>query len=233
MQAAKCGRTEPIRLEDPQGDPQGNPDNPTKAGHLSEGGRPKKAPPKTTKPPPVTQEYDGVGDLDSEEEEFDEDDDDNDGLERRSVVNDRTDGGGPKEDNDEELDAARNKATRASIPACPCGTKRDGSENDRTDGGGRPKKSLPKTTGNLDDVDEELNNGDIRDFNDDDDELDDGDIEDDEGLEDEGKTAPAMLAGPPHQVAGRRWMGEVAARARAALARLGTKRPSTFERREA
>ena len=29
----------------------------------TEGGRPRKAPPKTTKPPPITQEDDGFGDL--------------------------------------------------------------------------------------------------------------------------------------------------------------------------
>jgi len=92
----------------------------------------------------------------------------------------------------------------------PRGTKRDGDEDNRTDGGGRPKKSLPKTTGDLDDVDEELDNGDIGDLYDDDEELDNGDIEDVEGFEDEGKTVPAMLAGPPHQVAARRWMEEVA-----------------------
>ena len=217
--AAERGRTEPIGLEDPQGDPQGDPDDPTEAGHLSKGGCPKKAPPKTTKPPPVTQEYDGVGDLDSEEEEFDKDDNDDDGLERRSVVNDRTDGGRPKEDNNEELDAAPDEATRASIPAHPRGTKRNGGENDRTDDGGCPKKSLPKMTGDLDDVDEELDDGDIGDLDDDDKELNDGDIEDNEGLKDEGKTVPVMLAGtPPHQVAARRWTEDIAVQARAVLA---------------
>ena len=217
--AAECGQTEPIGLEDPQGNPQDDPDDPTEAGHLSEGSCPKKAPPKTTKPPPFTQEYDGVGDLDSEEEEFDEDDNDDDGLERRSVVNDGTNSGRPKEDDDEELDAACDEATHASIPARPRGTKRGGGENNRTDGGGRPKKSLPKMTGDLDDVDEELDDGDIGDLDDDDEELDDGDIEDDEGLKDEGKTAPVMLAGPPpHQVATRCWTEDVAVRARAALA---------------
>ncbi len=49
---AERGRTEPIGLEDPQGDPQGDPDNRTETGGLSEGGRPEKAPPRTTKPPP-------------------------------------------------------------------------------------------------------------------------------------------------------------------------------------
>ena len=112
-------------------------------------------------------------------------------------MNDRTDGGRPKEDDDEERDTACNEATCVSIPACPRETKRDDGKNDRTNGGGRPKKSLPKTTGNLDDIDEELDDGDIGDLDDEDEELNDGDIEDDEGLEDKGKTAPVMLAGPP------------------------------------
>ena len=42
---AECGRTDPIGLEDPQGDP----DDRTETGGLSEGGRPEK---RTTKPPP-------------------------------------------------------------------------------------------------------------------------------------------------------------------------------------
>jgi hypothetical protein len=88
------GRTEPIGLKDP---PQGDPDDRAETGGVSEGGRPEK---RTTKPPPVTQEDAGAGDLDSEEEEFDEDDDDDDGLERRSIANDRTVGGRPKEDDD-------------------------------------------------------------------------------------------------------------------------------------
>jgi hypothetical protein len=53
--------------------------------------------------------------------------------------------------------------------------------DDRTDGG-RPKKSLPMTTGDLDDYDEE---------------LDDGDTEDDGGLEDKVKTVPVLFAGNP------------------------------------
>jgi hypothetical protein len=126
---AECGRTEPIGLEDPQGDPQGDPDDRTETGGLSEGGRPEKVPPRTTKPPPVTQEDAGAGDLDSEEEEFDEDDDDDDGLERRSVVHERTDGGRPKEGS---LDAARDEATRASTPDRPRGTKCDGGKDERT-----------------------------------------------------------------------------------------------------
>jgi hypothetical protein len=81
---------------------------------LSEGGRPEK---RTTKPPPVTQEDAGAGDLDSEEEEFDDDDDGDDGLERRSVANDRIEGGRPKEDDDEALEAARDESTLAFIPA--------------------------------------------------------------------------------------------------------------------
>jgi len=96
---------------------------------LTEGGRPKK--PKTTKAPPVTQEDDGFGDLASEEEEFREDD----------VV-------------DEELDAngiaARDAATRESIPARPRGARRNSC--------GRPKNSFPRSGDDLDDNDdEELN----------------------------------------------------------------------------
>ena len=64
---AERGRTEPIRLEDPQGDPQGDPDDRTEAGRLAEGGRPKDALPKTTKPPPITQEGDEE-ELDMDEE---------------------------------------------------------------------------------------------------------------------------------------------------------------------
>ena len=87
---------------------------------------------------------------------------------------------------------------REAIPACPRRTKRDGGKNNRTDGGGRPKNSLPKTTGDLDDDDEELYDGDIEDLDDEDEDLDYGDIEDDKGPEDEGKTAPVMWAGNPH-----------------------------------
>jgi hypothetical protein len=180
---AERGRTEPIGLEDPQGDPQGDPDDRTETGGLSEGGRPEKVPLRTTKPPPVTQEDAGAGDLDSEEEELDEDDDNDDGLKRRSVVHEC-----PKEGDEEALDAARDEATRASILDRRRGTKRDGSENDRSDDddgeldaardearrrslsarfrgatrddgandravGGRPR--FPKTTGDLDDDDDE------------------------------------------------------------------------------
>ena len=124
-------------------------------------------------------------------------------------------------------------ATCASIPARPRGTKRDGGKNDRTDGGGCPKKPLPKTTGDLDDVDEELDDGDIGDLDDDDKELDDGDIEDDEGLEDEGKIVPVMLAGPPPPPSGRKTLDGRSRRTSSCGARLGTKRSSTSERREA
>jgi hypothetical protein len=70
------------------------------------------------------------------------------------------------------------KATRAFILACPCGTKRNGGENDWTNGGSCPKNPLPTTTGDLDDVDDELDDGDIGDLDDKDEELDDGDIKD-------------------------------------------------------
>jgi len=120
---AEHGRTEPIKLE-------GNPDD------WADGGRPKKGLPKTTKAPPITQEDDGVDDLNLDEEEVDSEDDD--GV------------------------ATRDKAMRKSIPARPCGAKRDGDANDRTDGG-RPKNSLPKTAGDLDENDKELNDGEIDD----------------------------------------------------------------------
>jgi len=192
---AERGRTEPIELE---GDPE----------DWTEGGCPRKAPPKMTKPPPITQEDDRFGDLASEEEEVDSEDDE--GLEAGVASRDEArrlvesisarprvakrdgganDGGRPKEDDDEERDAFRDGATRKVIPACPRGTKREDGKNDRTDGGGRPKNSL-KTTGDLEDDDEELDDGDIRDLYDDDDEDPDyGDIEDDEAPEDDGKTA--------------------------------------------
>jgi hypothetical protein len=194
---AERSRTEPIELE---GDPEDWP----------KGGRPRKAPPKTTKPPPITQEDDGFGDLVSEEEEVDSEDDE--GLEAgvasrnearcliesilarpRGAKHDSgaNEGGHPKEDDDRELDAFCNGAMCKVIPACPRGTKCEGGKNDRTDGGGRPKNSL-KTTGDLDDDDEELDDGDIRDLDGDDEDPDYGDIEDDEGPEDKGKTAPVM-----------------------------------------
>ena len=200
---AERGRMAPIELE-------GNPED------WTEGGRPRKAPPKMTKPPPITQEDDGFGDVASEEEEVDSEDDE--GLEAGVASRDEArrlvksilarpcrakrdgganDGGHPKEDNDEELDAFCDRATHKAIPACPRGTKRKGSKNDRTDGGGRPKNSL-KTTGDLEDDDEELDDGDIRDLYDDDDEDPDyGDIEDDEAPKDKRKTAPVMWAGNP------------------------------------
>jgi hypothetical protein len=116
----------------------------------ADGGHPKKGLPKMTKAPPVTQEDDGLDNLDKDEEEVDSKDDE----------------GGDLDDNNEELDAARHEATRESIPARPRGAKCDGGANDRTDGG-CPKNSLPKTTSDLDDDNEE---------------LDDGGIVDDEGL---------------------------------------------------
>ncbi len=197
---AECGWMEPIKLEGDLED-------------WTEGGRPRKAPPKTTKPPPITQEDDGFGDLASEEEEVDSEDDE--GLEagiascdeaRRLVQSisarprgAKCDGGvndgcRPKEDDDEERDAFCNGATCKFIPACPRGTKREGGKNDWTNGGGRPKNSL-KMTGDLDDDNEVLDDGDIGDLYDEDPDY--GDIEDDEAPEDEGKTAPVMWAGNP------------------------------------
>jgi hypothetical protein len=111
---AERGRKEPIGLEDPQGDPQGNPDDRTETGGLSEGGRPEKVPPRTTKPPPVTQEDAGAGELDLEEEE----------LERDGGEDDWTD------DDDEELDAARDEARRRPLSACTCGATRNDGAND-------------------------------------------------------------------------------------------------------
>jgi len=68
----------------------------------------------------------------------------------------------------------------------------------RQNGGGCPKNSL-KTTGDLDNDDEELDDGDIWDLYDDNDEDPDyGDIKDNEAPEDEGKTAPVMWAGNLH-----------------------------------
>ncbi len=117
----KHGRTEPIELE---GDPE----------DWTEGGRPRKAPPKMTKPPPITHEDDGFGDLASEEEEFDEDDVDDEELDANGI-------------------AAHDEATHESIPACPRRAKHDGGADDRTDGG-RPKNSFPRTVNNLDDNDD-------------------------------------------------------------------------------
>ena len=94
---AEHGRTEPIELE-------GDPDD------RADGGRPKKGLPKTTKAPRVTQEDNGMDDLDLEEEE----------VESKDVE------GGNLDDNDEELDAACNEATLES-------TKRDGGGINWTD----------------------------------------------------------------------------------------------------
>ena len=98
------GRTEPSELED---DPE----------EWAKGGRPRKAPPKTTKPPPITQEYDGEGDLASEEEELEEDDGDDEEFDANGI-------------------ASRDEARRfvESRAACPKGAKRDEGANE----GGRP-----------------------------------------------------------------------------------------------
>jgi hypothetical protein len=163
---AEHGRTEPIELE-------GDPDD------RADGGRPKKGLPKMTKAPPVTQEEDGVDNLDSDEEEVDSEDDEVSDL----------------DDDDEELDTARTEATRESIPVRPRRATRPrrakcyGGANDQTDGG-RPENSLPKTTGDLDD-DKELN---------------DEGIKDDEGLKDKGKTAPVVWEEPPPSVDGIVWL---------------------------
>ncbi len=50
--ANEKGWKEPIGLKDPQGEPQGDPDDRTEAGHVGEGSRPKESLPKTTNPPP-------------------------------------------------------------------------------------------------------------------------------------------------------------------------------------
>jgi hypothetical protein len=95
-------------------------------------------------------------------------------------ADDRTNGGHPKnsfprtgnnldDDDDRELDAARDEATLESISARTRGAKRDGDANDRPRGarrdggaddrtdGGRPKNSFPRTGNDLDyDDDEEL-----------------------------------------------------------------------------
>jgi hypothetical protein len=126
---AERGRTEPIVLEDPQGDPQGDPDDRTEAGRLAEGGRPKDALPKTTKPPPITQEGDEE-ELDTDEEEPD-DEDSEDGLKDGSAASVE-----PK------LPVRRNLDREAKL---------GGGVDDRTEGG-RPKKSLRKAY----EADEEL-----------------------------------------------------------------------------
>jgi hypothetical protein len=57
------------------------------------------------------------------------------------------------DDDDEELDAARDEARRRSISARTRGATRDGGANNQADGG-RPR--IPKTTGNLDGDDKDL-----------------------------------------------------------------------------
>jgi len=111
---------------------------------------------------------------------------------RDGGVDDRTGGGRLKnsfprtgddlDDNDnEELDAARDEATLESISACTHGDKRDGDANEWTNGG-HPKIALLKTTGNLAYNDEELN---------------DGGTEYEEDLKDDGRTALTVWAEPP------------------------------------
>jgi hypothetical protein len=201
---AKHGWTEPIELE-------GDPDD------RANGSRPKKGLPKTTKAPPVTQEDDGMDDLDSDEEEVDS----------------KGDKGGNLDDDEEELDAACNKVTLESIPARPRGDKRNGSVNNRTNGvtresiPARPRrakrdggadnrtgkttcKSIParprwakrdggannRTDGSRPKNSLPKRTGNLDKNNE---ELDNEDIEDDESLKDKGKTAPMLHARtPPH-----------------------------------
>jgi len=176
---AEHGRMEPFELE----------------GYLeewAEGRRPRKAPPKTTKPPPITQEDDGYDDLASEEEKFDEDNVNDEEVDANDVAprdeafvesilarphgakqdSGAHDSSRPKENDGEEIDASCDGVTRKAIPASPRGTKRGGGKNDPTDGGGRPKNAL-KTTGD----DKEFEAGDIGDLDDDDEDPDYGDIE--------------------------------------------------------
>ena len=121
---AEQGRTESIELV---GDPE----------DWTKDGRPRKVPPKTTKPPPITQEDNRFGDLASEEEEFHEDDVDDEELDANGI-------------------AANDEVTCQSIPARPREAKRDGGADDRTDGG-RPKNCFPRTVDDLDkDDDKEL-----------------------------------------------------------------------------
>ncbi len=98
---AEHGRTEPIELE-------GNPDD------RADGGRPKKGLLKTRKAPRVTQEDDGMDDLDPDEEEVDSEDDK----------------GGNLNDDHEELNAARDEATLESILSRPRRAKCDSGAND-------------------------------------------------------------------------------------------------------
>jgi hypothetical protein len=76
--------------------------------------------------------------------------------------------------------AARTSEAKSS-PARPRGAKRGGSASNRTDGS-RPKYVLPKSTGHLDDSDEEPDDGDLEDMS----------------LKDEEETAPGGWAGIHH-----------------------------------
>ena len=82
----KQGGKEAIVLKDPQVDFHGYPDN------WTEVSRPKKSFPKTiTETPPVTQEVEGVGNLDEDEEELDDEDiEDDDGPEDGFTTRSRT-----------------------------------------------------------------------------------------------------------------------------------------------
>ena len=84
-------------------------------------------------------------------------------------------------DDNEELNAARNEATLESILARTRRDKRDGDANKRTNVG-HPKIALLKTTGNLAYNDEE---------------LDDGGTEYEEDLKDDRRTALTVWAEPP------------------------------------
>ena len=190
--ATERGRKEPIGLEDPQGDPQGDPDDLTEAGRLAEGGRPKEALPKTTKPPPVTQEGDEE-ELDTDEEEPD-DEDSEDGLEDSSAA-----------------------SVEAKLPACrnlDREAKLGGGADDRTKGG-RPKKSLRKVY----EADEELDDDEEANFEANimrDDVGPEGGFDDESYGEDPAQGEDrAQVAAP---AAARRWTEDVAIRARAALA---------------
>jgi len=117
------------------------------------------------------------------------------GARRDGGTDNLTDGGRPKnsfprtsddldDDDDEELDAARNEATRESISARTRGAKRNGDANERTDGD-HPKIALLKTTGDLAYDDKK---------------LDHGGTEYEEDLKDDGRTAPTVWAEPPPHV---------------------------------
>ena len=191
--ATERGRKEPIGLEDPQGDPQGDPDDRTEAGRLAEGGRPKDALPKTTKPPPITQEGDEE-ELDTDEEEPD-DEDSEDGLKDDSAASVEA-----------KLPARRNLDREAKL---------GGSVDDRTEGG-RPKKSLRKAY----EADEELDEDEEANFEANvvrDDVGPEGGFDDESYGEDpaQGEDRAQVAAGG---VAARRWTEDVAVRARAALA---------------